>query len=328
MEEPVSTSQFLDIPLLLERSRPRRSVLRVWQVIAVAVMIMVGTAYLGSTNPENAGVVNIVSAVLMVLMVGVLGFISYNVVKQTRAEQQMIEAIEELVRLRRWSDAAILVEQLLCKPTRTFSARVQGLVFLTAILARYDRFEDVIAVQNQLLEEGQVDGGTAHGLRLARAMAMLRQDHLFDADRAISELRKQVTRVGRAMNDSAAEKDDADTDTDTYTPTPEPQIPQNLSAGLALIELYRDVKTGHPDEAIDLFEATLPAMRDQLGHRVADAHALVAKAYDLLGRSADAQRAYERATLLAPPIELHRRYPETAILRTKYSPAIAPKEAA
>lgn len=320
--------QFLDVPLLLERSRPRRSVMRVWQVVAVAVMIMVGTAYLGTTDPQDATAVNIVSAVLMVLMVGALGVISYHIVKQTRAEQQMTEALEELVRLRRWSDAAILVEQLLCKPTRTFAARVQGLVFLTAILARYERFEDVIAVQNQLLEEGQVDPGTAHGLRLARAMAMLRQDHLFDADRAISELRRQVSRVGRAMNDNSAENDDAESEADTHTPTAEPQIPQNLSAGLALIELYRDVKTGHPDEAINLFDATLPAMRDQLGHRVADAHALVAKAYDLLGRSAEAQRAYEHATLLAPPVELHRRYPETAILGSKYSPAVAPKEAA
>ena len=68
----------------------------------------------------------------------------------------------------------------------------------------------------------------AHGLRLARAMAMLREDHLFDADRAISELRRQVSRAGRAMNESQASEDEQDEN-------PEPiaqETPQSLSAGL------------------------------------------------------------------------------------------------
>jgi tetratricopeptide (TPR) repeat protein len=88
------------------------------------------------------------------------------------------------------------------------------------------------------------------------------------------------------------------------------------------------VKTGHPAEAIELFEATLPSLREQLGHRVADAHMLVAKAYDLLNRETEAAKAYENATLLAPPAEIYRRYPETASLAGKYQPAIAPQGAA
>jgi tetratricopeptide (TPR) repeat protein len=128
-------------------------------------------------------------------------------------------------------------------------------------------------------------------------------------------LRRQVSRA------TAAEQQDTEQD------QPQ-QAPQSVSAGLALVEIYRDVKTGHPAEAIELFDATLPAMREQLGHRVADAYALVARAYDLLGREAEAQRHYQKATLLSPPQELHRRYPETASLASKYQPAPAPKEAA
>jgi hypothetical protein len=126
-------------------------------------------------------------------------------------------------------------------------------------------------------------------------MAMLREDHLVDADRAISELRR-----GPAARESA---------------------------GLALVELYRDVKTGHPAEAVELFEARHPVLRDQLGIRVCDAYGLAARAYDLLGRDSEAARAWERATLLSPPAELARRYPELQPLIGKLSPAEMPASA-
>ena len=95
-----------------------------------------------------------------------------------------------------------------------------------------------------------------------------------------------------------------------------------------LVEIYRDVKTGHPAEAIKTFELTLSSLRDQLGHRVADAYILIAKAHDLLQQENEARANYQKATLLAPAAELHRRYPETAMLAEKYQPAAAPKEAA
>jgi predicted Zn-dependent protease len=185
---------------------------------------------------------------------------------------------------------------MLSQPTRSPQARVQALIYLSSVLARYHRFADTILVQEHLLEHVLMDEGTSHALRLGRAMAMLREDHLFDADRAISELRRSP--LGEQ------------------------------SAGLALVEIYRDVKTGHPAEAVEIFDAKLPAMRQQLGHRIADAYALVAQAYDLLGNETQAARAYENATLLAPAGELQRRYPEMAPLTEKYQPAPAPAEAA
>src|SRR5207249_295307 len=107
------------------------------------------------------------------------------------------------------------------------------------------------------------DDGTDYGLRLGRAMAMLREDHLVDADRAMGELRRMAER-----------KD---------------------SAGMALLELYRDVKTGHPQEAVEVFDEAMAALRAQLGHRAGDAYALVAKAYDMLGRASEARVMYEKA---------------------------------
>jgi hypothetical protein len=84
------------------------------------------------------------------------------------------------------------------------------------------------------------------------------------------------------------------------------------------------VKTGHPQEAINMFNERLDVMRKSLGHRVGDAWGLAARAYDLLGRTEEAQTAFENATLLAPLVELCRRYPEISVVAEKYSPAAVP----
>ena len=68
----------------------------------------------------------------------------------------------------------------------------------------------------------------------------------------------------------------------------------------------------------------MPLFREQLGHRTGDAYGLLAKAYDLLNRPADAQIAYENSTLLTTATELHRRYPELASLAAKYKIATTP----
>jgi hypothetical protein len=65
-----------------------------------------------------------------------------------------------------------------------------------------------------------------------------------------------------------------------------------------------------------------------LGHRIADAYAIVARAHDLLDQNDQAAAAFEKATLLAPAEELYRRYPEVAVMRDKYPAAPAPTEAA
>jgi tetratricopeptide (TPR) repeat protein len=310
---------FLDVPTLLEQSQPRSSGMRAWQALGVFMLVVLGSAYLSSRSGQMAGLVQFFSYLIMLGLIGAMILLSRMAFNRARDEHLILESIEELVRLRRWPQAAATLQQLLSQPTRTLQARVQGLIFLTGVLARYNRFDDAITVQNELLDNAPLDPGTQHGLRLARAMAMLRADHLFDADRAIVELRRQVLRAGRAMSESQELADP------TTTP---PDQPQSLSAGLALVELYRDVKTGHPAEAIELFNSTLPALREQLGHRVADAHALVARAYDLLEQPQAAQQHYRNATLLSPTVELHRRYPETQVLSGKYEPAAAPKEMA
>jgi tetratricopeptide (TPR) repeat protein len=302
---------FTEVATLIERSEPvaRRSWLM--PALGLFVMLVLVSAWLSGRSKGWSAVIDVASGVIMIgLGIGMALLMSATVRRQ-REERLRLEAIEELVQLRRWPEAATMLEGLLSRPTRTPWARVQGLIYLAMTLARFNRFDDAIKIQNHLLETVNLDPGTAHALRLGRAMAMLREDHLFDADRAITELRRDVSRAAAADSDRENQ----------------PDAPP-ASAGLALIEIYRDVKTGHPGEAIEMFDRSLPTLRRQLGHRVADAYALAARAHDFLGRTDQAQSHWEKATLLSPAIELARRYPEVSVMMSKYQPATAPAEAA
>jgi hypothetical protein len=286
--------QFLDVPQLLESSHPRPRPAWMWYaLIGFAIALLTGTLASGQ-NPALQVYVRVLGGLAMLGVVIAMALFTSHTVKEQRKEQQRVEAIEELVQLRRWDQAAAMLDALLSQPARMAGARLQALIYLAGVLARYHRFADAITVQNYLLDHAQFDPGTTHGIKLMRTMAMLHEDQLFDADRALGDLRREA---------------------------PD-------SAGLTLIEIYRDVKTGHPEEAIELFNSRAPALRSQLGHRISDAYALVARAHDLLGQDAPAAAAFEMATLLAPAEELYRRYPEVAAIRDKYPPAPIPTEAA
>jgi tetratricopeptide (TPR) repeat protein len=289
---------FLNVPALLESSMPRARVSWFWYAAGGFLLVVLSATLLSGHSETGKKLVDALSALLMVGLIAGMMVMTVLTVRRHRAEQEQVEAASELVQLRRWPQAALLLQDVLSRPARGVGPRSQALIYLGAVLARYHRFADAMAVYDHLLDHNLVEGGTAYGLRLGRVMAMLREDHLFDADRAIAELRR--------LGNSAGVD----------------------SGGLALVEIYRDVKTGHPDEAVAIFEDKLPVLRDQLGHRVADAYALAARAYDLLGRETEAQDAYTRATLLAPLIELHRRYPDVEKLAGRYQPAPAPAEAA
>jgi tetratricopeptide (TPR) repeat protein len=297
-QPPAPSFDFLDVPALLDASQPRARVGLLWYALGGFLLVVIGAALVSTSSATGRHLVDALSAVLMVLLIAGLAAFTAVTVRRHRADQQALEAAGELLQLRRWPQAAMLLRDTLSRPARTNALRSQALIYLGSVLARYHRFDDAISVFDHLIDHDLLDGGAAHGVRLGRVMAMLREDHLFDADRALAEVRSTVARAGVD------------------------------SAGLALVEIYRDVKTGHPDEAVAVFEQRLDVLRDQLGHRVADAYALAARAYDLLGRTTEAQDAYTRATLLAPLIELRRRYPEVQKLEAKYQPAPAPPEAA
>ncbi len=293
-QSPLPDPSFLDPHELIERSQPAPRTGAFWYVLAGFFCIVMISTYAGNQSPQLQAVVRLMGGVTMIGLMMAMSVFTWITVSRQREEQRRLDALEELVQLRRWPEAAMMLQELLSKPTRSQQARVQGLVYLTVVLARYHRYADTILVQEHLLDNIDLDPGTTYSLQLGRAMSMLQQDHLVDANQAIRDLH-------RVENSEE-------------------------SAGLALIEIYRDVKTGHPGEAIEMFNSKQPLLHKQLGHRVADAWALVAKAYDMVNREDSARQAYTNATLLAPIAEISRKYTEVASLTGKYLPAPAPAE--
>jgi hypothetical protein len=291
---PHEDPAFLDPNELIERSQPVPRAGIFWYMVGGFAIVVVTSTIAGGKSAEAQAAVRMLAGLVMVFLMVGLSILTWYLAQRQRDEQRQLEAIEELVQLRRWPEAAVMLQAMLSAASRTPQARVQALIYLSAVLARYHRFADAMVVQQHLLDNVNLEDGTAYALRLGRAMALLHEDRLVDADRAINELRR-VEGSGD-------------------------------SAGLALLQIYRDVKTGHPGEAIELFSAKQPLLRKQLGHRVADAWALIAKAYDMVGHEDDARHAYHNATLLAPIAEISRKYTEVATLTSRYDPAVAPAE--
>ena len=289
--EPSPNVGFLDVPVLLEASQPRPRVPWFW-LTAGALGVLVFAAMAGSTQ---AGVMRGVVLVLVFLLFFVFPVMARWALRQLQVDQRAVAGVGESVRLRKWPEAAMGVEQILSRPARSLKLRGEALVYLATILARYHRFEDALSVYEHVLSNDLADPPTAYGIKIARVVAMLREDNLLDADRALTDLK----RSGPAD-----------------------------SAGYVLASMFRDVKTGHPADAIALFEARRDSLRNQLGHRLGDVWALAAAGYDLLGQSAQAGDAFARATALSPLTELCRRYPEVEKLVGRYAPTPAPPEMA
>lgn len=293
--EQAAPPAFPPVAELLENSMPHgSSPMRFW--LAAAVLVVALNLVTRSLPADQRADANAAASLLLFLFMIAVALVNWMRFRAARREIGNLVAAEELVQLRHWPQAAGLLVGMLLRPMRSHQTRAQALVFYSSTLMRFHRFTDVIEITEYLLDRLQLDPGAQQALKLSRAMAMLREDHLFDADRAISDLRRGPL--------------------------------AKTSAGLALVEIYRDVKTGHPDDAIHTFESRLDMLRSQLGHRVADAFALIAKAYDLLNRPAEAAAAWAKATLLAPAVELQRRYPEIASLSGKYPMTAAPMEVA
>lgn len=307
MSAETVTTTFLDPRVLLESSRPVQLRIPTWPLLGV---VLLGLIVL-SSNSDNPTFRAIQFAVIPMIFLIAIGLTIFRLRLSRRAsiESDAVATLDELIQLRRWPEAAEVANRVLRQPMLLPDRRVVALMGLASLLSRYHRFAEARMVHDALLEpemgDPLIDPTLAHSVKVARAMAMLREDHLVDADRAMSDLRREVN---QARDDVRREQGSERAD-------------KVQSGGVILLDLYRDVKTGHPQEAIDIFNRAMPALRDQLGVRVADAWLFAAAAYHAVSKPDEAQKAYHHATTLVPPMELHRRYPETAHLAQTYTKA-------
>lgn len=299
---------FSDVEGLLDRSRPGVSRMRFWQAGVIFLAMVVLGGFLGRSQATLGPLVDVISGVILASLVGAFFGINWSTVRRFRRETAAVQAIEELVQLRYWPQAAVGLRELLSQPMNLPSNRCHALMLLGGVLNRYNLFDSALRVQQSLIDDRQLDPFSEMTIRLSRAATLLREDRLFDADRAIVELRRQIIRIRESAGNE--------------TPA------GMLASGLTLVELYRDVKTGHPNEAIELFAKQRESLREHLGHRLAEALVLVARAHAMIGQSSEAASCYRDATTLQPAAELHRRYPETASLASEFAATPFPMGAA
>ena len=135
-------SSFLDVPHLLDQSQPRARGTWFWYAVGFFFLIVFLSAYAQRSLPNGGQIVQMLSSFMMLALMFVMGFVTWRAARSVQAEQAQLEAIEELIQLRRWQEGSLLVQAMLSRPTRTPQARTQALVFLAAILARYHRFAE------------------------------------------------------------------------------------------------------------------------------------------------------------------------------------------
>ncbi len=309
--EPASNI-FLDPQPLLESSRVVGIRVPAWPLLLLGILVLF---LLSSTSEEPViKFLQFLTLPILVLTSVALTLFRLRLARRVAAETEAVAALDELVQLRRWPEAANVAHRILSQPMMMPDRRVFALMGLAALLSRYHRFTDARLVHDALLNpdlgEPMIDPSLTHSVKVARAMSLLREDHLVDADRAMTDLRREVN---QARDDIRREEG-------------QERAQKIQSAGVVLLDLYRDVKTGHPEEALTVFGRAMPALRDQLGIRIADAWVLAAAAHHALKQSDEAAAAFTNATRLVPAVELHRRYPETKHLSEHYTPATWPNE--
>src|SRR4051812_13151964 len=95
-------TDFLDVKGLLESSHPRAR--HAWFVPATAtfVMLIIASTYLSSRSAEMKAVVDVFSGLMMLCILGAMMLVMWFTVRKHREERMRVEAIEELLQLRRW----------------------------------------------------------------------------------------------------------------------------------------------------------------------------------------------------------------------------------
>lgn len=278
--------------LLRSRLRPRFPLLPVAVVGGAAVMggLMLGEAPTDAARLFQKALALFVPLGVLAVAIGWGAFLS----RQLKEEERAVAAVEEAVRMRQFESAVWGLSGVLAKPMLSPLARVRALFAYVGALVRFGRFDEAVTAVDELLEEG-VPSAMVAPLRGAKAFALLREDRLADADRAVTDLKK----LGR---DGPA------------------------GAVLALAEHYREVRTGHVAEVLEHHETRRKLIAQHFTSRVADADALAAWAAYQLGNISLAGKFWQRATTVGNVTELLERFPELSKLTSAIAPAPLPPE--
>src|SRR5688500_9385288 len=105
MDSPQSTN-FLDVHELIDRSQPRPRVGWFGYAAAIFLVVVLASALANAYLPGAKGFVDVLSKLAMVAIMAGMALMTHVTVRRQREEMKQVEALEELVQLRRWPDAA------------------------------------------------------------------------------------------------------------------------------------------------------------------------------------------------------------------------------
>lgn len=271
-------------------------------VLAVVILLgaTVGAGLLMA--PATGGLAQVMQRTIALLVpLGALAyamFWSAQMAAEFRREAREVRAASEAESLGRQQEVELLLCKLLSGPMLSPLHRVDVLWLYIAALHKRGRFADVCVTAERMLAEG-VPASMVAALRGARAHALLREDQLVDADRALTELRREDV-----AGDGVAET--------LYR----------------LLGMLRDVSNGHPEEALSTYREYRDTSLALMGSRASSADALAAAAAHALGRREEAQAYWYRATVLESAGELVAKYPVVRGVSEAYEATPVPAEVA
>src|SRR5271155_3878525 len=137
--------EFLDVQTLLELSQPRPRVHWFWYgLVVISLLAMFGALGSGQAT-EVRQAIDLFSVLIILALMGATAMTTVATARRHRAAQAAVETIEELIQLRRWQQAGLVLQGFLSQPVASARLRAQALVYLSSVLSRHQRFEDAIA---------------------------------------------------------------------------------------------------------------------------------------------------------------------------------------
>src|SRR3981081_3109270 len=101
---------FLDPQDLIERSQPAPRAGRVGYGLALFLIVILLSTFAGGQSAQAQSVVRLLGGFTMLLVIAGMGVFTWYTVQRQREEQRRLDSIDELLQLRRWQEAGMMLQ--------------------------------------------------------------------------------------------------------------------------------------------------------------------------------------------------------------------------
>lgn len=236
--------------------------------------------------PENAFLQFVVPQGLLI------GLIIWVWIRARRQEEAIarLESATEAIQFHDWERGESLIVSLLQRPLDPPGARLRALLGLATVAEGQRQYAVCQHVLERVRRECVADRGLDAYVRIALADTMLQNDQLHDAVQLIERLNRE-------------------------------DLPASLKARVEMLNLFRAVRMGQAQDAVDRADERRELFRRHLGTKAGYGYGLLAAAFDRAGESGRAAAMWCDATTLLDAAEIVDRFAEVRFVAAKYSSA-------